>query len=85
MNIIEFCDIIDKQLVVFYYPNQNKRFGCRFECGDILEDGMIGNGMQNGHSPDEAIRNFALSISRKRLVFGAFTKNRSEYVAPEFT
>jgi len=36
MTIYEFADIIQKQIHIIYYPNQNDRFVASFEHGEII-------------------------------------------------
>jgi len=82
MTIFEFADVIDKEIVVRYYPNQRGRFMARFDHCEITDGAILEGAYEDGKTPDEAINKYAIRISGKRLAFNAMTNNRQEYVAP---
>ena len=88
MNILELADILDKQIEITYYPNQNCRFAAYFAYCDTKEtknSGVLCSAFGNGNTPIRAINNYAARISNSILIFDAMTDDRSEFKCPELT
>lgn len=84
MKIEEFADIIDKQIIVRYYPNQGGRFSAEFEHSEIKEGAMLAGIFGNGQNPAEAISQYARKIRGARIIFNAMSPDyRVEYVVPK--
>lgn len=54
----------------------------RFDGAEIKGDCILRSAYGNGHTPEEAIANYANEISGKLLVIGAFTDGRREIRVP---
>ena len=71
MDILGFADMINKDIIITYYHNQQKRFSAQFEGGHIKEGKAISGVYGNGHSPTEALNQYLNKIRGKTLVFGS--------------
>ena len=88
MNIYEFADVIDRELVIRRYPNQDNRFTAQFEHSETKinkSDCILAGSYGNGNTPEEALNNYIKEIQGKVLVFDAMSDKRQEYVVPNFT
>jgi hypothetical protein len=89
MTIIEFADIIDRELVVRYYPNQKGRFCAQFDRSDTKktkQSSVIGSCFGDGNTPIAALNEYARQLTGMVLVFDAsYGEGRVEYIAPPFT
>jgi len=88
MNIYEFADVIDKEIVIRRYSNQNNRFMAKFEHSETKKnksDCILSGSYGNGNSPEEALSNYMKEIQGKVLIFNAMSDKRQEYVVPNFT
>jgi len=83
MKLLEFADIIDKEIVIIYYPNQNCRFSASFDGAEIMDRGFLLGNYGNGKTPEESLKDYTKQIVGKRIVFGAYTDNRKEFVVPD--
>ncbi len=86
MNILELADILDKQIEITYYPNQNCRFAASFahcETKETKDSGVLCSNFGDGNTPTRAINNYAAKISGSILVFDAMTDDRAEFKCPE--
>ena len=85
MNIYEFADIIDRDIIIRRYSNQDNRFMAEFENSETKNNKsscVLKGSYGNGESPEEAIRDYIEEIQGKVLVFDAMGKDRQEYVVP---
>jgi len=84
VTIYEFADIIDQELTITRYSNQNNRWSASFRAGEVKDGPMLVGEYGNGHSADEAIENYLTKIRGKKVVFHAMSdKYRCEYVIPK--
>ena len=84
MNIIEFADVIDKQIIIDYYPNQNGRYSAQFDDCEVKKDCILESTHGNGSTPMEATNDYANQISNQKIVFNAYSKEyRQEYRVPQ--
>lgn len=83
MNIYEFADVIDKEIIIIRYPNQHGRFSACFASCEIKQGIILCGEYGNGETPQEAVNNYKNEISGKNIVFHAGSnEHRQEYVAP---
>lgn len=86
MNITDYADIINVNIKITYYHNQNYRWSACFEYADFLaHEGsvILRSEHGNGESPVEAINNYIDLIKGKILVFDAMSGDkRREYKVP---
>ena len=78
-----FADIIDKEIIIIRYANQNNRFSACFENSEIKEGNILSSVYGNGNSPESAILDYIPKISGKKLVFDAYGSCRKEFVVPK--
>jgi hypothetical protein len=84
MTIYDFADVINKEIQVIRYPNQEGRFSACFSNCEIKEGICLSGEFGDGRSPTEAINNYARLILGKILVFHAMDKElRQEFVVPK--
>lgn len=82
ISITEYADIINVEIVIRYYPNQDTRFSASFERAEVMEGGCLAGFHGNGKSPKEAVDDCLSQIKGKRIAIGAYTDNRREFVVP---
>ena len=83
MNIYDFADCINKDIVITRYNNQNNRFCVTFPQGDIQESNFIVGVTGNGDTPIKALNDYKDKIVGKKLVFNALGKGRHEFIVPK--
>lgn len=86
MTIYEFADIIDKELEVRRYPNQNERWIAQFRNCDVSEGAVLMGIYGTGKTPIGAIQDYTAQIRGKKIVFNAMSPtDRREYTVPQIT
>lgn len=83
MNIYDLADVLNKQISITRYPNQDGRFSAKFENCETKDGGCLCSEYGNGKTPVEAINKYSDAIQGKTLVFGAMSDKRTEFVAPK--
>ena len=84
IHIHTFCDIIDAELIVRRYPNQQDRWTAQIDHSQIKEDMMLISAYGDGTTPREALSAYLDQIRGKLLIIHAFDeKLRREYHVPE--
>lgn len=86
MDLIEFTNLIDRQIVIRTHPNFHDGSAywhadienCEIKQGRLLK-GCFGDGV----NPEQALLNLVNNIKGERLVFNASRSNRQEIVAPK--
>lgn len=83
MDLLGFAEIINKELVIRYYPRRKSPFSCYFEEGEIKETGFLVSAHGQGETPKTAMNNFVVQIQGQTLVFNAMShQNRQEFQVP---
>jgi len=85
MNIYEYADAINKEIIIRRYPNQNNRFLVEFDHSETKDNKFsctLSGTYGNGECPREAINDYIEGIQGKILVFNAMSDNRQEFVVP---
>jgi hypothetical protein len=85
MNIEEYCDTLNIEIALTYYPNQNKRWCANFKSAgvkDSASSAMIRAEFVNGHTPEQAITAYVDKIKGRLLVIDAMSDTRREYKVP---
>lgn len=68
MNIYDYADCMDLELVVRRHPQQNNRWTCSFERVEVCEgERMLKSAYGNSKSPDGAIADYSRQISGKKI------------------
>lgn len=70
--------VMDDYLKQFNVP----RWYARFKGAEVQERGGLSSPFGDGHTPDAAIRDYALRIQGTRLVIDAFKPHRREIQCP---
>lgn len=84
MDICEYSDVVNAQLVIRYYPNQGSRFSCHFENGEIKEGGILSSIYGNDVTPVGAMNDYVSKIRGKRIIFNATLNSRREFDIPKY-
>ena len=74
MNITDYCDILNINIKITYYHNQNKRWSASFEYGGIKESAGIGilkSEYGTGKTPELAMIDYLYQVRGKYLVINA--------------
>ena len=82
ITIQAFSDIINAELVIRRYPNQDNRWTADFDGCEIKGDGVLESAYGDGTTAAAAIAAYVERIRGKTLVFNATTDRRREYVVP---
>jgi len=83
MNIEEYADALNVDLIIRRYCNQDNRYMAEFENAEIKE-GNCPNGIYgSGKTAAEAIVDYVEQIKGKRIIFNAGHENRREYNVPK--
>ena len=89
MTLLEFADIIGKNIEIRYVPGRKEiesgepaPFYCHFEKASVKDGVFLRSNFGNGKSPEEAMRNYCADIRGQCLVFDGY-QNRQEYNVPD--
>jgi hypothetical protein len=87
MNIQEYCDTLNIEIRLIYYPNQKGRWSASFyncEFKDKAGSACLESTHGNGTTPQSAMYDFIKRIRGKLLVYCAMHKDkRMEFVVPD--
>lgn len=84
MKITDYCDILNKEIKIIYYPNQNGRWSARIEFVEVLEGSLLVGSYGNSDTPYNAIKDYINKIKGKRIVFNAMMADkRQEFDVPK--
>ena len=84
MKLTEWCDVVDAQLRVVYYSNQNNRWCAKIEGMECIEGSCLASIYGNGKTPYGAILDLIRKCGGKRVVFNAYQqKLRKEVNFPK--
>ena len=82
MNIEDYADCINAEIVVRRYDNQNNRWMAEFNHCEVKGEGVLIGTYGNGTTPQEAIQAYVDQICGKTVVFEAGTDRRREFTVP---
>lgn len=83
MKITEYADILNLEIEVRYYSNQNNRWSAHFNGAEIAEGGCLVSVYGDGGSTLQVIEDYVSKIRGKTLVIHAMNRDlRREYVVP---
>lgn len=84
MAIEDFADEHDLTMAVTERSNLNlPRFYAAFEHTEIVNRSVLIGEYGNGNTEEEAIRDYASKISKKRIAINAYRDSRRELTVPE--
>ncbi len=86
MNITEYCDVLNIELKITYYPNQAGRWSADIAHCEIKEGSFLKSSYENGTCPSSAIFNLCEKLRGNTIVLHARNKEmRREYVVPKIS
>jgi hypothetical protein len=84
MNILEYCDALNVELKVIYYPNQHCRWSADLVGVEIKEGTILAGAATDGSNAQNAIDKLCANLRGKKIVFHAgITEMRREYFVPK--
>jgi hypothetical protein len=83
MTIFEFADIIDKDILVTRFANQDERWCAYFKGCEVKGDSVLIGEHGNGKTPMVALSEYVAKIRGKIIVFNSLRGNRMEYSVPK--
>ena len=82
MNISEYCDTINVNLVVRRYHNQKERWSASIENAEVKQNGCLLGAYGNGNTPMGAIADYIKQIRGETIVLNAMSELRREFTVP---
>ena len=82
MNIEDYADCINVEIVVRRYDNQNNRWIAEFDHCEVKGDGVLIGTHGNGSTPQEAVQAYIDQIRGKCIVLNAGSVRRREFIVP---
>ena len=86
MTATEYCDALNLEIHLTYYPNQRDRWTASFgrcEVKDVPDSVFLCAAYGNGETPQLAIRDYIDKIRGKMLVVDAMGDQRRIYTVPD--
>lgn len=83
MTINELGDLMQADLIIIRYANQDNRWMCRFEHSETKDGVALVGTFANGENPGESIMNYIEEIKGKILVIDAMGEKRREFSIPD--
>ncbi len=84
MTIEEFANMYNLTMEIRerHPRDTDDRFYAHFERAEVMRGGCLIGEYGNGRTEEDAIENYAVAISGKRLAIGAYTAERREIQVP---
>ncbi len=83
MTLQDYCDAINVQIKLTYYPNQDSRWSASFEDAEVKQGHGLLSAYGSGKSPALAINDYVTQIRGKRIVLSAMSiERRREFDVP---
>lgn len=83
ITIGDYADILNADIELTRYCNQDGRWTAKFERCEVMENGCLLGAYGNDKSPEEALKEYVTKIRGRRIVFNAMDdKKRREFVVP---
>lgn len=83
MNLNEYADAINTEIILTRYPNQSGRWCAKFDRCELLEGSCLIAEYGTGTTPEAAMKNYLKQIEGGKIVFHAFDdKFRREFTVP---
>jgi len=80
MNVEEYCDALNVELKILYYPNGH--WSASIDHAMIKEGDVLRSVLGSGSTPDKALLNYIEIIRGRQLVLRAHTDHQREYIVP---
>jgi len=85
MTIFEYADVVNLNIEIVRYHNQDGRFRAAFQDCDLKDGKFLQTVSGNGQSVNEAIVDYLKSIGGKTIVYMASSdKYRHEFIVPDY-
>jgi len=75
--------VANERAICASVPGNLARYYVKFENAEIIEGGCLISTFGNGNTIDEAIKNYCIEISNRRIAFNSHTYQRKEIVFPK--
>lgn len=85
MTIYELADMLELEIIVNRFPNQNNRWMARFLHCEVMENGLLRGAFGNGKTPESALEDYLVDIRGKHVAINATSPGRREFHVPETT
>ncbi len=82
MTLTEYCDALNIEIEVKYYPNQGNRWCAYFKDCETKSGSILTSSYGDAPTPSGAINNYLDEIKGKLLVFNVGTPKRMELYFP---
>lgn len=83
VNVLDYCDILNIEIRIIYYPNQDGRWSASFVGCEIFEGASLLSAHGNAKTPHNAVADYLHQIRGKRIVLHAMERTmRREYDVP---
>jgi hypothetical protein len=83
MTFYEYADVLNVDIRVIRYHNQNDRWSARFQDCEVKDGAVLRTTSGEGKTPELAISDYIKQIRGKRIIFNAYTDNRREFTVPD--
>lgn len=83
-SIFLIADLINKDITLRRFANQNNRWMAEFENADIKDKSMLLSAYGNGLTPEAALIDYINQIAKKTIIFnGLNAERRTEFTMPK--
>jgi len=83
MTIEEYADILNVDLIIRRYCNQDNRYMAKIENAEVMQDGCLIGMYGNGKTAFDAINDYVKQIRGKRIAIDSYTPKRGEFDVPK--
>ena len=86
MKLTEYCDALNVELRITYYPVQAGRWTAAIDGAEIKDkpdSGVLASTYGNGKSPELAAIDYVQKITGKIIVLNAMSYRRREFTVPK--
>ncbi len=83
MKLQELADMLDKNIVVTKYANQNDRWSAKIEGVEVKDGTLLISVSGEAHCPETALLAYAVKLKGKTIVTDAMSENRITVLVPK--
>jgi hypothetical protein len=83
VRLTEYCDVLNVELSITYYPNQGGRWTASIKGAEIKRGAGLTSEYGSGATPVQALTNYVEIIREETLVLDAYTPKRREFGVPK--
>lgn len=82
MQIEQIADLIDVEISLTYFPNQDGRWCARFDGGNVRDGGTLIGTHGNAKTPDAAISDYCRQVAGRPMYFYVGDNQSKEFKMP---